>query len=292
MISYKEYLEQHRYAGTTVQRRILVVNRFIKWSQRQGILVEAITYNDLLGYVKELKKDHKSNSIDSQLQAIRTYYDYLVEECICTENPAKELRIQLDRRKLPLGALSEDELEDLYYSYETGTGQDDYIKATQIRNKIITGLLVYQGLNTTCVQKLELEHLQLSKGKIYIPRTRRSNARTLELKPWQIMELDHYQRELHPILTTRTKNHHHKLFPVSKMTGVTTIIVKKLKQINHKVTNGYGIRASVISHWLKHYDIRKVQYMAGHKRILSTEFYRQDNLENLQKAITNYHPMQ
>lgn len=291
MKSYREYLEEHRYAETTVKRRSLVIESFIRWCKKKRIKVEAVTYHDLLILIKEQKKNRKPNSIDRQLQAIRTYYDYLVEQCICLENPAKDLRVQLDRRKLPIGILSEDELEDLYYSYQTGTGQDDYINATQTRNKIITGLMVYQGLNTTCLQKLELEHLQLSKGKIYIPRTRRSNTRTLELKPWQIMELDHYTRELQPILTTRTKNHYQRLFPVSKMTGVTMIIVKNLKQINQKVTNTHGIRASVISHWLKYYDIRKVQYMAGHKRILSTEFYRQDNLESLKKAIANYHPL-
>ena len=136
-----------------------------------------------------------------------------------------------------------------------------------------------------------MEHLQLSKGKLYIPRTRRSNTRTLELKPWQIMELDHYKRELQPILTTRTKNHYQKLFPVAKFTAVTHVIIKKLKTYNQKIINIHHLRASVISHWLKHYDLRKVQYMAGHKRILSTEFYRQDNLENLQKAIASYHPL-
>jgi len=292
MKSYKEYLEKNRYAETTVCRRILAVEQFTKWCQSKSLHPQVMNYNDVLGYVKELKKGHKPNSIDRQLQAIRIYYDYLVENAVREENPIKDLRVQLDKRKLPINLLSEDELEDLYYSYQTGTGQDDYMNATQIRNKIITGLLVYQGLNTTCLEKLELEHLQLSQGKIYIPRTRRSNTRTLELKPWQIMELDHYTRELQPILTTRTKNHYHKLFPVSKLTEVVRVTIQNAKNNNRKVTNVYGIRASVISHWLKHYDIRKVQYMAGHKRILSTEFYRQDNLENLQKAIINFHPLQ
>lgn len=292
MNGYKEYLEKNRYAETTIFRRLLVVEKFTKWLENKRMKVADVTYKDLLLYIAHLKKSQKPNTIDVQLQAVRTYYDCLVEQAICIENPAKDLRVQLDKRKLPINLLSEDELEDLYYSYQTGTGQDDYMNATQIRNKIITGLFVYQGLNTTCLEKLELEHLQLSKGKIYIPRTKRSNTRTLELKPWQIMELDNYRREIQPILTTRTKNHYHKLFPVSKLTEVVRITIQNAKNYNRKVTNVYGIRASVISHWLKHYDIRKVQYMAGHKRILSTEFYRQDNLENLQKAIINFHPLQ
>ncbi|WP_456440299.1 tyrosine-type recombinase/integrase [Psychroserpens sp.] len=292
MKGYRLYLEKNRYAKTTVKRRSLSIKAFIKWCKINHIKVEEFNYQNLLNYIKEQKKRHqKPNSIDRKLQAIRTYYDYLVEAEKCLENPAKDLRIQLDRRKLPINLLSEDELEDLYYSYETGTGQDDYIRATQIRNKIITGLIVYQGLSTTTLARLELEHLQLSKGKIYIPRTRRSNKRTLDLKPWQVMELLNYKEELQPILTTRTKDHYEKLFPVSKFTAVTDIVMKTLKRYNQKVTNVNYIRASVISNWLKQYDIRKTQYMVGHKRILSTEFYRQDNLESLQKAIANFHPL-
>lgn len=291
MKTFKEYLEQQRYAESTIHRRVQLITSFEKWCKNKRIHIEAITYPALLRYVQEQKTVQKANTVDRKLQAIRSYYDYLVDEFICLENPAKDLRIQLDKRKLPINILTEDELEDLYYSYETETGQDQYIKATQIRNKIITGLFVYQGVSTTTLSKLDVEHLQLSKGKIYIPRTRRTNTRTLALKSWQILELQHYQNHIQPLLTTRTKNHYEKLFPVSKFSTVTNVIIKQLKTYNQKVMNSHHIKASVISNWLKQYDIRKVQYMTGHKRILSTEFYRQDNLENLQKAIMRFHPM-
>ncbi len=291
MKTFKAYLQERRYAKSTIHRRLQLITTFENWCKKKRIKVAALNYNELLRYVQEQKTTQKANTIDCKLQAIRSYYDYLVDEMICLENPAKDLRVQLDKRKLPINLLSEDELEDLYYSYETETGQDTYIKATQIRNKVITDLLVYQGLNTHTLARLRLTHLQLSKGKIYIPRTRRTNTRTLVLKPWQLLELQHYQMHLQPLLTTRTKNHYDKLFPVSKFGAVTDVIIKKLKTYNQKVVDSHYIRASVISNWLKQYDIRKVQYMAGHKRILSTEFYRQDNLENLQKAIANFHPL-
>jgi integrase/recombinase XerD len=51
------------------------------------------------------------------------------------------------------------------------------------------------------------------------------------------------------------------------------------------------IRASVITNWLKHYNLREVQYMAGHKYVSSTERYRTDNLEDLQKELEKYHPL-
>jgi integrase/recombinase XerD len=51
------------------------------------------------------------------------------------------------------------------------------------------------------------------------------------------------------------------------------------------------IRASVITNWLQHYNLREVQYMAGHKFVSSTERYRTDNLEDLQKELEKYHPL-
>jgi integrase/recombinase XerD len=51
------------------------------------------------------------------------------------------------------------------------------------------------------------------------------------------------------------------------------------------------IRASTITNWLKHYNLREVQYMAGHKYVSSTERYRMDTLEDLQKELEKYHPL-
>jgi integrase/recombinase XerD len=47
----------------------------------------------------------------------------------------------------------------------------------------------------------------------------------------------------------------------------------------------------VITHWLKNYNLRQVQYMAGHKYVSSTERYQQNTLEDLQKEINRYHPL-
>ena len=63
-------------------------------------------------------------------------------------------------------------------------------------------------------------------------------------------------------------------------------------QINYTIKNAQQIRASVISNWLKDYNIREVQYMAGHQYISSTERYLQDDLEGLQEMIEKLHPVE
>jgi site-specific recombinase XerD len=68
-------------------------------------------------------------------------------------------------------------------------------------------------------------------------------------------------------------------------------IFKKLKKYNQKVENIKQIRASVITNCLGHYNLRKVQYFAGHPYISSTERYLQDDLESLHEIVNNFHPI-
>ena len=75
------------------------------------------------------------------------------------------------------------------------------------------------------------------------------------------------------------------------MTDIIYQIIKKLKRVNNKVRNIHQIRASVISNWLKKHNLRKVQVMAGHKSIRSTERYLQEDLKQLEDVIATYHPL-
>jgi integrase/recombinase XerD len=66
---------------------------------------------------------------------------------------------------------------------------------------------------------------------------------------------------------------------------------KVVKRINKRITSGQVIRAAVIGHWLKKYNVRIVQYMAGYKYVSSTERYDLFNLEDLEDGLRNYHSL-
>ena len=69
-----------------------------------------------------------------------------------------------------------------------------------------------------------------------------------------------------------------------------SMLITHLKKMNSKVKSIDQLRASVIVHWLKLYNLRKVQIMAGHRYISSTENYKANNLDDLKEDIKNYHP--
>ncbi|OWP74160.1 hypothetical protein BWG23_14805 [Flavobacterium oreochromis] len=163
-----------------------------------GTTKEQIEYKTFLKYIEELKKTGiKTSTLQSYIGNLKIYFNYLQEENYRTDNPIESINIKGKVKTVLGNLLTADELEDLYYSYET-TAND----LARKRNKIIIGLLVYQGLHTKELQHLKEEHIELYKGKIHIPQTAKTNARTLELKPWQLMEFMEYLQQIRPNLSS------------------------------------------------------------------------------------------
>ncbi len=293
-MKFESYLESQNYSVSTVKEYVRKVSLFICWTAQNGIDPHRINYGQLMEYVSHLQnKKNQSASINNELSALKTHFQYLIYEGIRIDNLAEGLVIKGGKKKVLHNLLDSDELEDLYYSYEMKSVKREDFKVAAQRNKVMVGLMVYQGLNTTDLKALEIEHAQPYKGKIEVPGTRRSNPRTLELKPWQVIELMEYINEVRPQIAIQRKERNENLFiPNHHLKDIVSSIVKQLKRYNLKVESLNQIRASVIVNWLKQHNIRKVQYFAGHRYISSTESYKQDNLEHLQEVVVKFHPLQ
>jgi integrase/recombinase XerD len=254
-----------------------------------GTTKESIDYKTFLKYVEELKKTGiKTRTLQSYIGNLKIYFKYLQEENYRADNPIENINIKGTIKTVLNNLLTADELEDLYYSYET---KDNDL--ARKRNKIIIGLLVYQGLQSKELQHLKEEHIELYKGKIHIPQTKRTNGRTLELKPWQLMEMMEYVQQIRPkIVPKGEENLFTSNYGNTNINNVIKKISEELKLINYSYQNAIQIRNSVIVNWLKIHNLRKTQYLAGHRYISSTERYKQDNLESLHEMINSFHPIQ
>jgi integrase/recombinase XerD len=289
--SYEYYLEKNGYTSKSIQTYLNAKSRFIEWCKTYGTTAETIDYKTVLKYVEHLRKGKlTASTLKAYVGNLKIYFDYLVEENYRAQNIIKELNIRGVKKTVINNVLEFEELEDLYYSYPTNKGKEIARK----RNKVIIGLLVYQGLNTRDLQLLEVENIQLYKGKVTVPGTRKSNTRDIELKPFQLMEFMEYINEIRPkILRETNKATEQLLLPIGKsfkLHNTLYKITKELKEINNSFTDIKQIRTSVIISWLKVHGLRRTQYLAGHKYISSTERYVQDDLESLHETINNFHP--
>lgn len=298
MEQFIAYLEQGRYRPRTVSEHLQNIHYFLKWSVQEGIQeIENVQYNDLLNYVQyEQKRNLDIATINVRLSSITKYFDYLKQQGNITKNPATTLRIKGKIKTVIEYPLKYDELQQLYHAYKSLQKTSNNQRQTDLshqRNILITGLLIWQGLHSGELEKLEVNHIDLSEGRIYIPSTSRSNSRILPLHPLQILPLHTYihggtREQLQP-QGDESACAADRLF-VGSMQAMFRFLLKELQGINPVIKNGLHIRASVILHWLKLHNKRQVQYMAGHKYIDSTEKYAVQEMDSLTDALTKHHP--
>jgi len=218
-----------------------------------------------------------------RINSLRKYYEYLKQDGVIEINPTRRLYIKGAVKKVVVNPLSYGELEQLYQDYAQAKEhyrEEKHRKAHE-RNIVILGLMVWQGLHSGELGKLETAHVNFNEGMIYIPGTKRSNGRELKLESRQIILLHRY-------LTERNFGSE-KLFECNAFNTIQ-FLVQELKAINPVIRNAQHIRASVILHWLKMYSKREVQYKAGHKWISSTEHYEVQELTGLTDLLSKHHP--
>jgi site-specific recombinase XerD len=301
---FKEWLILKRYSPATAETTARVVEYFRGWAISANVTeLEEICYQDAMMFINWSSKHGASQkTIANYLLHIRKFYDFLMSEGTLKENPVAHIKVQGIKRKVYHDILNTDELQQLYQQYPTTIEHEPGKQIppqqkniiSRRRNKIILSLLIYQGLRVEEVAAINLQDLQLREGKITVHAQRRTAARIMKLESHQVYELMDYIHEVRKeFLQTGTTSS--KLFlqwnDSDNFHNITQPMLKHLRTINSRIKNCDQIRASVITQWIKQYDLRKVQYLAGHKYVSSTEEYKANNIDELQDDITKFHPL-
>lgn len=303
LTSFETYLQKQRYEENTIRQFINYLAFFWEWKTKLKLYL--IEYSDLLNFIAFCQRegDHP-RLINRRIAAIRKYYSYLQSLGKTIKNPATGLYLKSKRHGIPKDLLEKEDLNKLYENYHV------YDLRTS-RNKVILSFLINQALTTDELRRLEPAHIKLKAGKLEIPGSKHSNSRVLKLEPHQILELHEYLTGTRPAILKAIKENmdwpgrkaekpdmkklESQLF--TSMNGSTNLknslhhLCNALKLINPDVKDLKQIRQSVITFWLKNEDVRAVQYKAGHRYVSTTERYQATNLEDLQEALNQHHPL-
>jgi len=286
---FTNYLKSKSYTNTTIATILKKTRLHLKWLDKENMEIEQVGYNDLMAYMKyKSRKGASQRTIQHDMGVIKHYYEYLLNNKNITTNPASDITIKGVKRKVLYHILKPNELHQLYHHYQIKKSS-----TADSRNKVMLGLLIYQGITTSELAKLEVNHIKLREGKIQIVGSHKSNERTLTLESYQMMELYDYTEQTRPKLLQ--DNLTEKLFISeggnSDVPNYMAAILKRLRKQSPKLKNARQLRASVITKWLKQYNLREVQYLAGHRYISSTESYLENDLEGLQEEVQQFHPL-
>ncbi len=284
--AFEKYLQQQKLRESTIRGHLQDLERFKKWSEKENIDYRNATYSELLKFIAQAQQRGVSkSSINIHLNSIGKYYAHLIRTGERKDNPGKELRLKNSGKKVIQHLLTLQELEETYANYQNKPEwkfKGERTKQSHKRNVVILGLMIYQGVQTTELKRIEKGHLNLVQGTVYLPSAGRSNSRVLKLNVKQIIPMQQYLQSI--------EEEQEKLFNCN-LTSVACWLMTTLRKQNKKIKDAQQIRSSVIVNWLKQYNLRQVQYMAGHKYISSTEKYKQEDLEDLQRQLELFHPL-
>jgi integrase/recombinase XerD len=298
LVRFEHSLRAARYAPPTIRQYRNYAGIYLAWLEVQGIAAGEVTYPVFTDFIFQLKAERSLNQCRRIILAVRHYYKSLGID----KNPAAGIHIRGRRRSILHEMVTYGELIGLYHSFRV---LDD----RTARNKVMLGILIFQAVTTGELQRLEVSHLRLAEGKVYIPGQGRQNSRILPLEAAQLLDLQEYVRVIRP----RMLAHLNARRPGRKPAGIHPAIHERLffsengreqikdsllhlfraiKRRYPQITSARVIRTTVLAEWLKSKDIRIVQYMAGHRWVSSTERYNAFNLEELKDSLNRHHPLE
>ena len=310
MNSFKQYLQAQGKSKSTIEAYLRYVLEFISFLDGDNTEVENVTTKEVMRFLNVLQNKGLENKTRAmRLGAINHFYDYQIQLEHIAEHPSKHIKIRGTKGRKLTPILTKIELEEIYTKYVIPTDKDPRAnrnwfttyRLSKQRNKVILSLLINQGLTTAEVNKIDLKDVRLREGEIYIHGSRKSNERTLKLKSNQIMDLMEYLYKTRADLLKYQKDEKiENLFlptPVvsqkssSNGLNIWKSLNKEIKEEHPKFIRLRQIRTSVITHWLGQYNLREVQYMAGHRYVSTTEGYLLNQTDDLLKDIDQFHPL-
>ncbi|TPG29652.1 tyrosine-type recombinase/integrase [Flavobacterium pectinovorum] len=285
-LTIENYLLQEQ-SKETVKTYLFAINHFLKLNPK----AKRYKYRNIVEYMEEIRKQQPNAKYRVViLSAIKKYYDFLVMSGYREDHPCRKLNIKVNSNQAV-------QVQDLFSSEELQlllTRENRY-ENLDTRNNVLLNLLIYQGLTSDEIIKLNVQDIDLDAGTIYIKASSNLNRRKLSLLAKQILLFSKYINEVRPKML-RTATDKLIIGKLGKPITVNSIhaMIEPLKPLfPDKNLNPRTIRMSVICNWLneKKLLLEHVQELAGHKWPGTTEKYiKADSLQQ-RELINKYFPI-
>ena len=254
----------------------------------ESLSVTDITHHDIENFLANLYDLGITASSQARiLSGLKSFYRYLIQEKICTEDPTLLVSFPSLGRHIP---------EVL--SYEEIVSMLDTIDLSQQfghRNKAIIEVMYGCGLRVSEVISLNISDIYTKDEFIRII-GKGDKERLVPIGKKTLKELMLYTRgeRLHQDIKPKFTD---KVFISARGTSLTRqsvfLLVKNLaeKAGIKKTISPHTLRHSFATHLLEGgADLRAVQQMLGHSSISTTEIYTHVSDEYLRQVIMEFHP--
>jgi integrase/recombinase XerC len=276
------------HTRTAYQRDLTQVIKFLVEKKHS---LEQINHQILRQFAAQrIEQDRISpSSLQRELSSLRSFFNWLVESEIYSNNPVTDFNIKRPARPLP--SMLDAELMKQILDQAAPTQEKD--AALWCRDKAILELFYSSGLRLAELSTLMLSELDLARGLVTV--TGKGNkTRVIPVGSKAIAAL----REWLVLRAQWAGADEHALF-VSERSGTAL----GTRQIERRVTaqaTRAGVSQHVHPHLLRHCfashllagsgDLRAVQELLGHADISTTQIYTHLDFEHLAKVYDGAHP--
>ena len=279
---YNRYLRIERaMSQNTVASYCSDVERFMDSYQGR---IENADSEDIEQYIGS-RKDLTARSQARVISSLRSFYDWLVQEGVITDNPCDNVDAPKIGRNIP-DVLSEEEVSRLMDIVDTSTWFG-------LRDRAILEVMYGCGLRVSEAVNLKISGLFLDEGFIRII----GKGNKERLIPIGDMAIEALLMYLEARILPADRASEDIVFlnrygrPLSRISMFK--IIRSLAQLAgiRRDISPHIFRHSFATHLIEHgADLRVVQEMLGHEDISTTEIYTHVDSSRWQAEIRNHHP--
>lgn len=285
---FSEYLLTERnYSDHTDINYIHDLDIYANYIKNKRISYQNITYRCINNYINYLKEDKKlePNSINRNLSALRSFYNFLVRQNTIKSNPFNLIKSQKKQIKLP-NYIKYSEFEEIVnLCDESPLG---------IRNRCLIELLFATGCRISELINIKITDINLINKDIKV-KGKGNKERIVYFNDISKKYLNIYINEMRPILLNNKTNEYLLINHIgTKLTdrGVRDIINKLLLKcsINKKVSP-HTFRHTFATMLLNEgCDLKSVQELLGHANLSTTSIYTHLSNDRIKDVYLHSHP--
>jgi len=287
---FLEYLDKQRnMSPNTVaayNRDVFEFSKFL--SEKMGADLKGASNTDVVAYLFKLKSNGKAAAtVNRKTASLRTFYSYLMECSLISENPTANIKSPKITRKEP-EYLTIEEVEKLLAL------PDDSIKG--VRDRAILELLYATGIRVSEVIEANIDDVNLRMG--FITCTGEfGKARIIPMGRHARAAMEEYIFDARAKLMKSGENENQALF-VNYMgdritrQGLWKLLKEYAKQagIENKITP-QTLRNSFAVHMIQNgADLKSLQELMGHEDISATQIYLSVTKNRIKDVYDKAHP--
>jgi integrase/recombinase XerD len=295
MDEHFEWMKVSGYSVDTIRARRIAIRRFIAWADERGIDdPREITKPMLERYQRHLfyyrKEDGTPLTLGTQLGCLaplKTWFRWLSREHHILANPAADIDLPRQPKRLPRSVPSVQEVEAILREAEPTTPQG-------LRDRALLETLYATGLRRMEIVGVSIYDADLARGLLWVRHGKGGRERVVPLGERAMAWLAKYLTEARPELAT-VDSEALFLTDYGEPVGPHYVADKVKRYMGFAGVDRPGsthlLRHACATHMLEGgADIRYIQEMLGHANLETTEIYTHVSIDKLIAVHKATHP--